>query len=335
MTQTAYVGTTPFISDVILDAEGRTVPLTGATVTFVYRPFDQSAPAVSIAATIDPDQVGNPGGVSVQLASPIMDAASKWVFWWHVIFANATILDTGNDDLAVITHGPGPGSSPYLTPAAFRRITRVKLSKLGIQAGVGDELLQEEIDRAAAYVEFVTGQPATSRDLPVATTSIENGSPTMTSTATQMLIRQAIQMRTEQVTYQSQRSYLEDATDDVISSFSVGGYSQSKTDVGRRGEQRQLNSWSALSNVLWLLMTPERYGWWVIFLSGDAHLMLGAGYGFESTLQPSWIDGWGYGFGAADLLIASTGLLAGGQGVGGYGLGYGGLGVDPYPLPTD
>lgn len=332
MSQTAYVGTTPTITDTIVNGNGQSVDLTGATVTWVYRPIDMSAPAVSIAATPDPDQVANEGVVSVTLGSPIMDAAAQWAWWWHVDFANSALLDTDNFLLTVQTHGPTPGITPYITPGLFRRLTRVRLSKLGIEPGGGDELLQEEIDRAAAYVEIVTGQPATSADLPVLATNIANGS-ALSDGVVRPTIRQAIQMRTEQVTYQSQRSYLEDATDDVVGSFSVGGYSQSKSDPNRRGEQRQLNSWQALSNVLWLLMTPDRYWWWVVFLSGDAHLMEGVAYGFENAIQPGWVEGWGYGFGIADSLIA--GGYGSQVGIGGWQGNLGGLPGGIFPLLED
>lgn len=345
MTATAFVGNTPTITDTITDGIGRVVDLTGATVTWVYRPVDMSAPSVAVPATPDPDQVTNKGVVRVTLGTPIMDAPGKWAWWWHVAFANSAVLDTDNFVFEVVTHGPTPGTTPYMTTGLFRKLTRVRQSRLGIAAGQdnAEEFLQTEIERAAAYVEIVTGQPATSADMPVLATNVEGGT-SLTDGAVATMIRQAIQMRTEQVTFQAQNAYVDDATDDVIGSLSVGGYSQSKSDPARRGEQRQLNSWQALSNVLWLLMTPERYWWWVVFLSGDPHLMIGPSYSFENTLQPGWIDGWGYGFGAADFLIAQTGglmgglaggLLGSGVGIGGWQGSLGGLPGGVFPLEVD
>lgn len=327
--QRTYVGTTPTISDTILNSQDRTINLTGATVTFVYRPEDLSSPEVSVSAVVDPDQVNNEGQVSATLGSPIMDAPADWVWWWHVVFSNATILDTGNNVLLVETHGPGSGATPYITAPLFRRLTRVKQTRLGIADGqqFADEFLQTEIDRAAAYIEFVTGQPATSADLAPLPTYIANGG--ISAGAMTSMLSQAIQMRTEQVTFQAQNAYVDDASDDVVTSFSVGGYSQSKSDPTRRGEEKSLNSWDALTKLLWLLMTPDRYAFWIVFLSSDPTLALGAGYGFENTFQPEIFDGWGYGFGYADAYLAGNILGTGWAG------GLGGTPGGIWPLMVD
>lgn len=330
--QPVYVGTTPTLTDTILDEEGRAVDLTGATVTLVYRPQDSSTPAVSISATPDPDQVTNMGLVTVLLGSPFMDAATTWVCWWHVVFANSALLDTDNFEVFVITHGPSDSPMPYITPSLFRALTRVKQSRLGIAVGQpnADLLLQTELTRSAAYVEFVTGQPAMDSTKPVLATF--NGLATDAWVTT--LVGQAIQMRTEQITFQAQHSYVDDATDDVVSSFTVGGYSQSKNDAARRGEERQLNSWGALADILWGLMTLDRYYYWIAFLSGDNDLMIGATYSFENTFEPGSIGPWGgFGFGLADNLIA---LEYGSQiGIGGWQGYLGGLPGGILPLPVD
>lgn len=330
----AYVGTTPTLTDVIVDENGNTVDLTGATVTLVYRPSDLSSPQASVAATPDADQVANEGGVFAVLGSPIMDAPGDWEMWWHVEFNDlaGTVLDTDNFEIQIVTHGPG--TTPYLTASLFRRLTRVKQSRLGIAQNntnqpYADEFLQTEIDRAAVYVEFVTGQPATDSEAAVLDTMAGTVSPG----ATQTLIGQAIQMRTEQVLFQSQNSYLDDASDDVVSSFSVGGYSQSKNDSARRGEEKQLNSWQSFANVLWLLMTPDRYYFWEMFLSSDPTAGIPGTYSFENTIQPEWVDGWGYAYGGADFLIG--GMYGTGIGTGGWQGGYGGLPGGLAPLPVD
>lgn len=209
----------------------------------------------------------------------------------------------------------------YLNMTDFRTLTRVKQSKLGVLSTQpnADLLLQTELDRAAAYVEFVTGQPAMDSDTDV----LETNSGALSPTAMPTMLRQAIQMRTEQVLFQAQNGYVDDASDDVVSSLSVGGFSQSKFQPSK---DRRLNSWNALGDLLWLLMTPDRYSWWVAFLSGDAELMIGPAWGIEQTLQQTAgpQGGWGF-WGVADYAWAGSGWL-------GWG---GGLPNDIFPLPVD
>jgi hypothetical protein len=211
---------------------------------------------------------------------------------------------------------------------AFRALTRVKQSKLGIATPAGDDMLAVELDRAAAYVEFVTGQPAMDSD----TTPFATAIGTVSAASLPVLMKQAIQMRTEQVTFQSQAGYLDDATDDVTSSISVGGFSQSKRDTARKGEEKQLNSWQALSNLLWLLMTPDRFAWWTIFLSNDPEMIIGPAWGVEQTWQQSAgpEGGWGFGFGFGGGAYGMADYaFSGWQG------GMGGLPPDLFPLMTD
>lgn len=109
MIMRAYVGTTPTITDTILDEHGAAVDLTGATVSFRYRPDGASTPVVSLAATPDPDQVANRGKVTIVLGSPLLDAPADWVQWWHALFSGSVPLETGNTALIVQDHGPVPG----------------------------------------------------------------------------------------------------------------------------------------------------------------------------------------------------------------------------------
>lgn len=316
--QPVFVGTTPALTDVLLDDDGGAIDLTGATVTLMARPVDSATPLLSMTATPDADQVTNRGRVMLVLGSPIMDAPLDYSCWWHAVLGNGTILDTGNFLLPVVTHGPGAGegSIPYLTASLFLRLTRVKQSRLGLSSTNpnANEFLQVELDRAAVYIEFVTGQPATDSTQPVLPTA--SGTYSTTSMAT--LIRQVIQMRAEQTLFQSQHGYLDDATDDVVTSLSVGSFSQSKSDSARRGEQKQLNSWQALSNLLWMLMTPGQFGYWEALLSSDPTLAIGPMYTYENVIQapydgPSYGFGFGgYGFGAADLALAN--IYGGGWG---------------------
>lgn len=211
----------------------------------------------------------------------------------------------------------------YMDNDLFRTLTRVKQSKLGVAVGQpnAETLLETELARASIYVQFVTGQPALDADLEPLQTSAGD----MPAEGVRTLLRQAIQMRTEQVTFQAQNGYVDDASDDVVTSLSVGSFSQSKAQPVR-GAKPRLNSWEALTDILWLLMTPDRYAWWVAFLSGDAALQLGPQWGIEQSIHPDAgpLGGWSY-FGIADYALAGSGW----QGGGGFGPG------DIFPLPVD
>ena len=104
-----YVGTTPVVSDVILDQDGAPVTLTGATVTFRLRPDDASTPVQSLSGTPDPDQVAHKGKVTLQLGSPQMDARADFTTWWHVVFPTGAVLETDSNGLVVLTHDPVVG----------------------------------------------------------------------------------------------------------------------------------------------------------------------------------------------------------------------------------
>jgi hypothetical protein len=204
--------------------------------------------------------------------------------------------------------------TPYFTTETFRDLTRVKKTRLGVdvsQGTLGDDLLQTELDRAATYVEIVTGQPATDTDAPLIAPSMATPENPVSDVVLRTLIGQAVQMRCEQVLFQAQNGYVDDATDDVIASLSVGGFSQTKVDSSRRGEQRSLNSWRALADLLWLIMTYERYLYWIVVIGGAA----GAG----AQMPPSWSY--------ENMLWPDHGSLFAG-GYGGYG-GWGNVGVLP------
>jgi hypothetical protein len=208
--------------------------------------------------------------------------------------------------------------TPYFTTDAFRDLTRVKKTRLGIdvsQEALGEALLQTELDRAATYVEIVTGQPATDTDGVLIPPSMATAENPVSDVVLRTLIGQAVQMRCEQVLFQAQNGYVDDATDDVVASLSVGGFSQSKVDSTRRGEQRSLNSWRALADLLWLIMTFERYCYWIVVIGGAA----GAGaqmppsWSFENMLWPDAGSllgggfGWGGGWGNVGVLPGSGG----------------------------
>lgn len=178
-------------------------------------------------------------------------------------------------------------TTAYITPAKFRELTRTKTARLGLDTGQphGDVFLDEELARSAAYVEMMTGQPATDSDRPVLTETAMGVAPEV---VLHTLLRQAIQMRTEQNAYQAQDGYVGDASDDVVQTLSVGGYSQSRVATPK-GLDRELNSWAALADILWMLMTPAKYEYWIIALSGgkDVSSMFAPAWSFENSFwQP-------------------------------------------------
>lgn len=115
-----------------------------------------------------------------------------------------------------------------------------------------DSDLQRVLDQAISYVEFVTGRRAD----PSLPSELEG------------LMRQALQMRTEQVVYQAQADAIETASDDTLQSFSAGGYSETRHDATRRGESKMLNPWQALNDILWMLMTDDKLDYWNYRLAG-------------------------------------------------------------------
>lgn len=172
-------------------------------------------------------------------------------------------------------------ATPYFTPSQFRTLSRVKQTRLGVATGQdnADDLLQTLLDRAAAFVEIVTGQPASDKDADVVQPSMSTGPSDVTPGTMKALIGQAVQMRTEQELFQAQNGYIDDASDDVIQTLSVGSFSQTHR-TPRKGGERLINSWESLGDLLWLLMTADRYDYWIVVMGGAG----GAG----AQMPPSW-----------------------------------------------
>lgn len=140
--------------------------------------------------------------------------------------------------------------------------SKVKWRKLGVNEAAD---LDDAVIQSAAYLAVMTGRYFS--DWPVPAT-IEgalsvNGTPEWIP-----LMRQAHRMRVEQIVSQQQPGYVATVTDDVIQSMSVGGYSETRRDPTRRGEEKTLNLWPGLNDLLWALMTPERYDYWIAYTSG-------------------------------------------------------------------
>jgi hypothetical protein len=91
----------------------------------------------------------------------------------------------------------------------------------------------------------------------------------------------AVRMRTEQIVMQSRADNVETAGDfDLLTSFSAGAYSESRRELARpKADQRPLNPWPALNDLLWLLLglypgevnqtVTDRMEYWEELLGAD------------------------------------------------------------------
>jgi hypothetical protein len=125
------------------------------------------------------------------------------------------------------------------------------MSKVNFDAlGYADDTdLQVVVDQANGYLGWITGQ--TWAVLP---------------TEMEAIAGQAARMRTEQVAFQSQEDYVETATDDVVQSFSAGSYSETRRDWNQ--DRKVLNSWPALNDLLWMMMSDDKRDDWLMLLTG-------------------------------------------------------------------
>lgn len=147
-------------------------------------------------------------------------------------------------------------TSDEVYEASFVRWQKLKITDPG--------QLDAQVVQAAAYLAVMTGRYFS--DFPAPTSFVG-----MDLAATPELIPlmvEAHRMRVEQIISQQQPGYVDTATDDLIQSMSVGSYSETRRDPGRRGEQKLLNLWPGLNDLLWSLMTPERHDYWTALLTG-------------------------------------------------------------------
>lgn len=141
--------------------------------------------------------------------------------------------------------------------------SRVKWAKLGITSASD---LDEPMLEANAYLVTMTGRYFTDWPAP---TSFEGAMPLAATPELIPLARQALRMRVEQIVLQKQPGYVGTVTDDALLSMSVGSYSETRRDPTRRGEEKILNLWTGLNDLLWALMTEERFAFWLAFVSNQ------------------------------------------------------------------
>jgi hypothetical protein len=140
--------------------------------------------------------------------------------------------------------------------------SHLKWRKLGVADAPA---LAEPLAEAVAYVAVVTGRYFDDQTPPRGN---QLTAPEALAGTTDLvpLARKAVRMRTEQIVKHDQPGYVDTVTDDMVASFTAGPYSESRHDPTRRGETKMLNSWPGLSEILWLLVTEERYDYWISYL---------------------------------------------------------------------
>ena len=136
------------------------------------------------------------------------------------------------------------------TASEVRGWSKLDFDALGYE---DNSALQVLVDRAVANFYNTTGQVLA--NVPA---------------ALEPLVQQAVQGLTEQAGYRAQEDNLETLSDfDLISTFSAGGYSETRRSPDEMMKARMINAWPWLFRLLWVLLTPDKYDYWTFFFSGD------------------------------------------------------------------
>lgn len=170
--------------------------------------------------------------------------------------------------------------------------------------------LQKRVDWAIGYVESTTFRPIAtivppdqSGNLP----TIETGARlNLVPVAEQAIALAVLQM----LAVQSRDTFTATVLEGYIQSFTAGSYSETRaagqTVLRSRGsvENPLVNEWRALSDLLYLLMTPDAYDYWRYRLTGvnpPAAGYIGQDFGMERGPRPAvWgpgIESWPIGGG--------------------------------------
>lgn len=160
-----------------------------------------------------------------------------------------------------------------------------------------DPSLQRLVDQAVALVTRWTGQSWSTGGIYSGLSPAEGSEPMASG---------AVRVLTEWLAFRAQEDVAETLSDfDLISSFSAGGYSESR----RGGKDAADANRAMLGNLLWPLMTFDKQDEWLQITAG--------------INAPA--------FGVTEVDWSGQGLLDSRQ----TGLLRGGLPDDPYPAPTD
>jgi hypothetical protein len=135
------------------------------------------------------------------------------------------------------------------TPTQINEWSQVEFGELGYP---DDPSMQVLIDRAAAWIEWVTGQ--TYANMP---------------TQFETIAAQAVQYMVEDQAYQSQPENLETVGDFMlISSFSAGSYSETRRSLEELKKFGWLSADPRLNSLLWAMLTPEKRDDWTAWIQG-------------------------------------------------------------------
>jgi hypothetical protein len=186
-----------------------------------------------------------------------------------------------------------PSATLPPTVADLKGWSRVDFS--GLDGPYSDTDLQVQISRACDYLAMVTGRPID-----------DTMPPPLVSIA-----QEAVQLRVEQVAFQSQEDYAADTNDNNIQSFSAGNYSETRKEPGRTryaGLTTGIpvinpNEW--LNYDIWLLCIPQMQEYWSLVINGASSF---ANVPSIETTEIDWgnYDGlypYSYGVGMRSLLV--------------------------------
>jgi hypothetical protein len=165
-------------------------------------------------------------------------------------------------------------------------------------SGEPDTALEKRVEWAIGYVENTTGRPLATIAPPP--------SPALDVTNLVPVAEQAVLLATVQRVMQGSKRYLKASVlQDYIASFTAGSYSETRRrpdeQLGRGGiSNPPVNPWIALSDLLYLLMTPDREAYWHQRLTGvtrpagaiisqDFRGEWDVGHGWPATVEGSGI----------------------------------------------
>jgi hypothetical protein len=84
------------------------------------------------------------------------------------------------------------------------------------------------------------------------------------------LVEQAVQGLAESIFYETDEDRIDTLKDfDLIQSLSAGPYSETRRSAEDAMKARMLHAWPWLSSLLWSLLTPDKYDYWISFFGGD------------------------------------------------------------------
>jgi hypothetical protein len=172
--------------------------------------------------------------------------------------------------------------------------------------GDPDTALQKRVDWAKAYIEATTWRPFSTIQPP----DVGGNLPTVEEDAPIDLVgvaEQALMLGVLQAIARQSKAYITATVlQDYIQSFTAGSYSETRSSsenvIRSRGgsvENPLVNSWRELSDLLYLLMTPDSYDYWRYRLTGitaPAAGYIAQDFGFEHEPRPAiWgpgIESW-------------------------------------------